>query len=125
MKNKKACTFVQFHIEEFYPSISKSLLEKALLHAMKYTPISNETLNTNLHTRKSLLFTDQEAWVKKSGNPKFDVTMGSYDGAEFCELQWSPKVLGHFAICYSGLNFHPPPPPKQCCFMDEVHAILD
>ena len=35
------------------------------------------------------------------------------------------KVLGNFAICYFGLNFHHPPPPKQCCFMDEVHAILD
>ena len=26
------------------------------------------------------------AWVKKTGNPLFDVTMGSFDGAELCEL---------------------------------------
>ena len=24
--------------------------------------------------------------MKKSGDPKFDVTIGSYDGAELCEL---------------------------------------
>ena len=38
------------------------------------------------HARKSLLFRDGNAWVKKEGNPLFDVTMGSYDGAEVCEL---------------------------------------
>ena len=25
-------------------------------------------------------------WIKKGDNPYFDVTMGSYDGAEICEL---------------------------------------
>ena len=29
------------------------------------------------------------------------------------KLQWSSKVLGHFAISYSGLNCHPSPPPKH------------
>ena len=33
-----------------------------------------------------MLFHDGNAWVKKEGNPLFDVTMGSYDGAEVCEL---------------------------------------
>ena len=33
-----------------------------------------------------MLFYDDNAWVKKEGNPLCDVTMGSYDGAEVCEL---------------------------------------
>ena len=33
-----------------------------------------------------MLFDDSGAWVKKDGNPLFDVTMGSFDGAEVCEL---------------------------------------
>ena len=33
-----------------------------------------------------MLFHDGKEWVKKEGNPLFDVTMGSYDGAEVCEL---------------------------------------
>ena len=28
----------------------------------------------------------KKAWVKKDGNPLFDVAMGSFDGAEVCEL---------------------------------------
>eukprot|EP00794_Sanderia_malayensis_P008522 gene8522-biopygen6821 len=38
-----------------------------------------------MHSRKSLLFNDNNAWMKKD-NSNFDVTMGSYDGAEVCEL---------------------------------------
>ena len=38
-----------------------------------------------MHSRKSLLFDSNSAWIKKN-NSSFDVTMGSYDGAEVCEL---------------------------------------
>lgn len=39
-----------------------------------------------MHARKSLLFDKSSAWIKKGDNPLFDVTMGSFDGAEICEL---------------------------------------
>ena len=35
---------------------------------------------------KSFLFYGNEAWKKKDVDTTFDVTMGSYDGAELCEL---------------------------------------
>ena len=38
-----------------------------------------------MHCRKSVLFGDQSTWTKENGN-LFDVMMGSYDGAEICEL---------------------------------------
>ena len=38
------------------------------------------------HFRKSLIFHENEPWVKKEGNEDFDVTMGSNDGAEISEL---------------------------------------
>ena len=38
-----------------------------------------------MHSRKSLLFNNNKAWIKKD-NSSFDVTMGSYDGAEVCDL---------------------------------------
>ena len=37
------------------------------------------------HARKTLLFNKQQAWIKKESG-LFDVTMGTYDGAEVCEL---------------------------------------
>ena len=39
-----------------------------------------------MHSRKSLLFDQGTAWIKKNDDGLFDVTMGSYDGAEVCEL---------------------------------------
>ena len=42
-------------------------------------------INIIQHCRKSLLFSRDSAWIKNDGS-LFDVTMGSYDGAEACEL---------------------------------------
>ena len=39
-----------------------------------------------MHSRKYLLFDSNNIWIKKDGDPNFDVTMGSYDGAEICKL---------------------------------------
>ena len=49
------------------------------------TTIEEKVIKTIYHARKSLLFDKDNVWVKKD-NPEFDVTMGSYDGAELCEL---------------------------------------
>ena len=38
-----------------------------------------------MHARKSLLFCDGDLCVKRSG-AELDVTIGSFDGAEICEL---------------------------------------
>ena len=38
-----------------------------------------------LQCRNAILFYNEQPWVKK-GNKQFDVTMGSWDGAEICEL---------------------------------------
>ena len=39
-----------------------------------------------MHARKSLLFDKNEPWTKKDNANLFDVTMGSFDGVEVCEL---------------------------------------
>ena len=51
----------------------------------KYTVITENVITTIKLARKSLLFNKDVAWVKK-GEDMFDVTMGSFDGAEICEL---------------------------------------
>ena len=88
VKNKKKCTFMQFDIEEFYPSISKELILKSITYAKTLVNTSDEEINTIMHSRimHSLLFNNTAIWIKKNGDPDFDVTMGSFDGAELCEL---------------------------------------
>ena len=83
--NKQNHRFVQFDIVEFYPSISKELLNKALEFASSYTEITQQVTDIIHHSRASVLFTKKDVWIKKDGD-LFDVTMGSFDGAEVCEV---------------------------------------
>ena len=83
---KQNSTFIQLDIKEFYPSITKTIFEKVLNFAKTQTTIKRDEMRVIKHSRKSLLFFKNEAWTKKNSNNCFDVTMGSYDGAEICEL---------------------------------------
>lgn len=85
IRNKHRHAFLMFDIENFYPSITEDLLNKSINFAKAFTHISDSDLEIIYHARKSLLFDDNGVWVKKD-NSLFDVTMGSFDGAEICEL---------------------------------------
>ena len=76
---------MNFDIVDFYPSISEELLVKSINFAKKYTHISDDDINIILQSRKSFLFYKDTPW-NKSNNPDFDITMGSFDGAECCEI---------------------------------------
>jgi hypothetical protein len=39
-----------------------------------------------MQANKSVLFSRNQTWCKKGSDSLFDVTMGSFDGAETCEL---------------------------------------
>ncbi|KXJ25355.1 hypothetical protein AC249_AIPGENE10664 [Exaiptasia diaphana] len=85
IQHKDQHTFAVFDIENFYPSINEKLLTDAINFAKQFTTITDRDIDIIMHSRKSLLFNSNTAWIKKS-NSSFDVTMGSYDGAEICEL---------------------------------------
>ena len=82
-------SFIQFDICEFYPSISKTLLEESIKFAKKFIDVSVKDVEIIMYARESLLFSEKEEWIRKKESmvtDLFDVTMGSYDGAEVCEL---------------------------------------
>ena len=85
INNKKSSCFIQFDICDFYPSITLELLTKALDFASNYVHISEEHRGIILHARKTFLFSDNSPWNKKVDS-NFDVGMGSFDGAECCEI---------------------------------------
>ena len=39
-----------------------------------------------IHAKRTLIFSDGEPWKKKDNDNGFDITMGSFDGAESCDL---------------------------------------
>ncbi|PFX28035.1 hypothetical protein AWC38_SpisGene7288 [Stylophora pistillata] len=86
LENKSSLSFICFDVCEFYPSITEKLLSKALDFASKHCSINSHEREIILHAKRSLLFNDDCPWEKKSASNLFDVTMGSFDGAETCEL---------------------------------------
>ena len=84
--NKKLPLFVNFDVENFYPSISEKLLTDAISYAKSLIYITEEEYSIIMHSRKILLFQNSEPWVKKEGNEDLDVLMGCCDRAEICEL---------------------------------------
>ena len=86
LQNKELLSFICFDVCDFYPSITEKLLCKALDFANSYRPISPHERDITIHAKRSLLFSENVPWEKRSSNDRFDVTMGSFDGAETCEL---------------------------------------
>ena len=78
-------TFAIFDIKTSTLLSPKKLLTDAITFAKQHTSITDHDIDFIMHSRKSLLFDQNTAWIKKN-NSSFDVTMGSYDGAEVCEL---------------------------------------
>ena len=87
LPNRDKRQFLKFDIVEFYPSITEKVLKEVLAWVESILPdaFSSTDLEILWNSRKSLLFSGGKAW-QKSNDGTFDVTMGSYDGAEICEL---------------------------------------
>ena len=83
---KEKHEFITFDVCDFYPSISEDLLLNALDYSSKFTTITPQDRHIIIHAKKSLLYHQNSPWTKKNTNDMFDVTIGSYDGAETCEL---------------------------------------
>ena len=77
IENKKDCSFIQFEIKEFYPSITEETLEEAISFAKSLIDIDDHKIRTIKHCRKYLLFHNNVAWKIKTRTRCFDVTMGS------------------------------------------------
>ena len=84
--DKSKHAFITFDVCEFYPSISEELLMKALDYASTFTNVTDQDRQIIIHAKRSLLYHQDSQWKKKNSDNTFDVTMGSYDGAETCEL---------------------------------------
>ena len=54
INNKRKCIFIQFDIEDFYPSTSKELLLKATTYVKTLVNIINDKINTIIRSKKSL-----------------------------------------------------------------------
>ena len=73
-------------------------------------------LNLRIPVLRSCLTLNGKLWTKKDGsNSLFDVTMGSFDGAEICEL------VGLFILNHLGKRFGK---ENICLYRDDGLAII-
>ena len=86
LPNKCKSAFISFDVVEFYPSITEDLLQRALDFASSYVNIYPDDRQIIIRAKHLLLFNNETPWQKRNSSTLFDVTMGSYDGAETCEL---------------------------------------
>ena len=86
LERKRNLRFLKFDVDQFYPSITRAIMSKAITMAREYTMISDQEERILFHARRNVL-SDHEGniWEKKQC-PEFDVSMGSADGAEVSEL---------------------------------------
>ena len=84
--NKEKVHLNQYDIVEFYPNISEKLLREAITWARNFLNIPQEDEKIIITAKNTLLFHNSQPWKKKDTEGFFDNTMGSYDGAESCEL---------------------------------------
>ena len=86
LEEKATLRFIEFDIMSFYPNITRELLNKAIQWAQTMVDIPREDVDLIMHTKLSILVSGGDTWVKRGQEDAFDVGMGSYDGAEVCEL---------------------------------------
>ena len=86
IKHKANKCFVNFDIVNFYPSIKHHHLKDAIEFAKNYINIKEEDIKLIEHTCQNILTHNNNTWVKKDAIVPFDVPMGSFFGAELCDL---------------------------------------
>ena len=58
---------MNFDVENFYSSISIDLFTDAISYEKITTNINDDQFSTIMQSRKTLLFNNNEPWIKKSG----------------------------------------------------------
>ena len=86
IKNKSSKRFISFDIVEFYPSITKAHLINALDYASQFSNFNKSDTDIIFHSCDSLLFSGDDVWKKNDTDSYFDIPMGSFHGAEVCDL---------------------------------------
>ena len=85
INNKDRVSFITYGVCDFYASITEEVLTKSLDFASDFIEISDSDREIIFQARKTFLFDNKTPWNKKN-NSEFDVGMGSFDGAEVCDL---------------------------------------
>ena len=60
LESRHRCTFIKFDVDNFYPSITLELFNKAMAFARQHTELSDWDVDVIMQARKTLLFNNGE-----------------------------------------------------------------
>ena len=86
IENKHEAVFIQFDIAEYYPSISEEMLDNALELAKQHVEITDLQIEIIKKCRTSVIFYNNQAWIKANTTNGFDTPMGAFDSAQVSDL---------------------------------------
>ena len=86
IEDKTHKCFINFDIKNFYPSIKRKHLLNAIKFSSKFSKFTDQEVGLIMHTCKSVLCYDNKVWKKSGDDTNFDIPMGSFHGAEICDL---------------------------------------
>ena len=107
IKNKSRLKIIIFDIENFYPSITPTLLNKALQWAMKYVKLTPQEKKIIHQASQSFLYSEGVPWVKK-GEVNFYMVSRP---AKFLDCTCSARSQACTPYCTEMTDFTPPAPP--------------
>ena len=56
------------------------------MFARSFCDITEDEISIIMQARKTLLFNNNEPWIKREGDKNFNIPMGCLDGAELSEI---------------------------------------
>ena len=88
IEDKKNCTFIKYDIREFYPSITETIFDKALLFAKQHHDISNDNTRLIKRCRKSLKFSNNGSMGKETNGKLLRCDNGKFSRCRGMRTCW-------------------------------------
>ena len=83
---KKIGSLLNLTLQISTHQFQKIVSAEAISYARTIITIEDKVIDVIKLARKLLVFRKEGTWVKRGENPPFYLTMGSFDGAEICEI---------------------------------------
>ena len=91
LQDKRSLRFISFDICDYYGSITQELFKEAVDWARTIVPITPTEVEVIFKSKQTFLSYGGQTW-KKKGDDQFNISMGSWDGAE------STDIVGLFLL---------------------------
>ena len=122
VENKEISTFIQFNINDFYPSISKDLPLKSIEYANSFIPISNEDIEITVDSKTFILLSHGLKRTAKTYLILQWVAMIVLGCVKYSHKRYDKSQIGHYRddghVAFQNVN-------KQCQKKNKKQMVIN